>query len=392
MKKVIRIVSLLLVLVSVLGFVPAPVSAAEQVIDENSGWYWPTADKTITSPYGKQRSNSVHQGLDIRAATGVEIKAARYGYVYRARWDPENEMGYYVTIRHGTSNGKYIFSTYMHLSKIDDKIKEGMYINVGTVIGESGNTGNSNGAHLHFHVFKSDSKNPTYVSPAHKNYNDLAKNYVDITPKVNISLTEYPKEIYVGSGFGLRGVVSSNYTNYNLSRVDGVIYNASGQPVMSATEWPNASSMDIRYSAINNKLIFNNLDVGSYTLKITATDVGGHTSYWEQGFTVKNQVTTISLHSVEVPSWLAKGKFFGLRGIYDSNYRITSVKGEIIQNGKTVQQTMDYPYSKRFDVRYGNVNNQLHFNWLKRGAYTLKITVTLENGYTRVDSYTFHIY
>lgn len=351
-----------------------------------------------TSPYGKVRSfdPKPHQGLDIKAETGREVYAARSGTIYRSDYD--SGMGNYICIYHGqNANGKYIFSTYMHLSQrivaAEDEYGNPIKVDAGTLIGKAGDTGTySKGAHLHFHVFMSDVRNPINVSPAHKNYDDLAKNYVDITPKVNITVTDYPKEIFVGSGYGLRGVVSSNYTNYNLSRVDGVIYNASGQPVMSATEWPNASSMDIRYSAINNKLIFNNLDVGSYTLKITATDVGGHASYWEQGFTVKNQVATISLHSVEVPSWLAKGKFFGLRGIYDSNYRITSVKGEIIQNGKTVQQTMDYPYSKRFDVRYGNVNNQLHFNWLKRGAYTLKITVTLENGHTRVDSYTFHIY
>lgn len=390
MKKVFRVVTLLLVLVTMLGIVPAPASAVEYGFDENFGWYWPTIDGTITSGFAVKRTikgrTDVHQGIDIKAPKPVDVYAARSGKVYLVGED--NDRGKYICIWHGTnSNGKHIFSTYQHLSQI--LVKQGAEVNIGDKIAKTGATGFGSGPHLHFHVFRFDTDNPQKPSLPHGSYEVTIRDYVDITPRVNISVTDYPKEIFVGSGYGLRGVVSSTY---NLSRVDGVIYNASGQPVMSATEWPNASSMDIRYSAINNKLIFNNLDVGSYTLKITATDVGGHTSYWEQNFTVKNQVTTISLHSVEVPTWLPKGKFFGLRGIYDSNYRITSVKGEIIKDGKTVQETMDYPYSKRFDVRYGNVNNQLHFNWLKRGTYTLRITVNLENGYTRVDSYTFHIY
>jgi murein DD-endopeptidase MepM/ murein hydrolase activator NlpD len=62
--------------------------------------------------------------------------------------------GYIVKIRHKV-NGEWITSAYMHLKKGSigaAGIKKGMKVLEGQKIGESGNTGESTGPHLHFEI------------------------------------------------------------------------------------------------------------------------------------------------------------------------------------------------------------------------------------------------
>jgi len=57
-------------------------------------------------------------------------------------------FGNYIILKHDSGYQ----SLYAHLSKIT--VKEGSYISKGSVIGLSGNTGQSTGPHLHFSLFK----------------------------------------------------------------------------------------------------------------------------------------------------------------------------------------------------------------------------------------------
>ena len=83
-KKIIAMVLVVMTLVAI----AVPASAAESVVDENSGWYWPTVNKTITSGFGIIRSDGAyHQGIDIRATVGTDVYAARSGTVYRSGWN-----------------------------------------------------------------------------------------------------------------------------------------------------------------------------------------------------------------------------------------------------------------------------------------------------------------
>jgi murein DD-endopeptidase MepM/ murein hydrolase activator NlpD len=62
--------------------------------------------------------------------------------------------GYLVKLRHKV-NGEWITSAYMHLKKGSIKeanIKVGDKVREGQKIGESGNTGESTGPHLHFEI------------------------------------------------------------------------------------------------------------------------------------------------------------------------------------------------------------------------------------------------
>lgn len=108
---------------------------------------------------------------------------------------------------------------------------------------------------------------------------------VQATPSsLKVNLTSYPTSLAKGKSYGLRGSVTSNY---NITSVKGYIINSKGTTVQSSSDTPNAKSMDIRYSNVNNRLIFNKLAKGTYTLKVVAKDSSGKSHTWSKKFTVK---------------------------------------------------------------------------------------------------------
>lgn len=60
----------------------------------------------------------------------------------------DKKMGNYVKIEHELG-----VSVYMHLKANSIKVKKGQYISKAQIIGTMGNTGNSNGPHLHLGIF-----------------------------------------------------------------------------------------------------------------------------------------------------------------------------------------------------------------------------------------------
>lgn len=86
-----------------------------------------------------------HPGLDLSAPQGSPVFAADTGLVIFAGWSGQG-YGNVILIDHG--NG---FRTlYAHLSQVS--VFCGAQVEKGSLIGLSGNTGNSTGAHLHFEV------------------------------------------------------------------------------------------------------------------------------------------------------------------------------------------------------------------------------------------------
>lgn len=97
---------------------------------------WPVASRFVT-----QYFTYYHNGIDIGGYSPVY--AAGGGRIITAGWNPWG-LGYHVRIDHG--NG--YLTTYGHLSRID--VSVGQDVVRGQVIGQTGNTGNSFGTHLHF--------------------------------------------------------------------------------------------------------------------------------------------------------------------------------------------------------------------------------------------------
>lgn len=114
-----------------------------------SGRFVAPTRTAATAGFGSQRTfngvrQSVHQGLDFRAATGTPVTAISGGKVILAR-DFFFE-GNFLVIDHGQE----LLSLYLHLSAF--KVKEGDTVSKGQLIGLSGGTGRATGPHLHLAV------------------------------------------------------------------------------------------------------------------------------------------------------------------------------------------------------------------------------------------------
>lgn len=111
---------------------------------------WPTAVKTITSPFSPSRVNPVsgkvlpHTGIDIGAGSGEPVVATAGGTVSFA--GENGGYGNCIIIDHG--NG--ISTLYGHLSSIITT--KGAEVLQGDMIGRVGSTGNSTGPHLHYEI------------------------------------------------------------------------------------------------------------------------------------------------------------------------------------------------------------------------------------------------
>jgi murein DD-endopeptidase MepM/ murein hydrolase activator NlpD len=102
-----------------------------------------------TDSFGTRRTfngevNSIHKGMDFRAATGTVVRAGNSGVVVLAR--PLYYEGNCVVIDHGLG----LFTISMHLSRID--VRAGQHVRLGQRIGLSGATGRVTGPHLHWTV------------------------------------------------------------------------------------------------------------------------------------------------------------------------------------------------------------------------------------------------
>ena len=113
-----------------------------------SGFYRPMVSGYVTQNW----MNAGHLGIDLSNTNKtIEIYPIASGVIFAKYYD--NARALVLKIRHNV-NGRYIYSTYAHLSA--------WYVNVGdvvtpnTLIGRMGNTGNSTGAHLHLELTTCD--------------------------------------------------------------------------------------------------------------------------------------------------------------------------------------------------------------------------------------------
>ena len=90
------------------------------------------------------RWGRLHAGIDMPMPEGTALRAADSGSVAIAGW--VGGYGNYTCIQHGGS----LSTCYGHQSSI--AVSVGQSVSQGQVIGNSGNTGNSTGPHLHFEV------------------------------------------------------------------------------------------------------------------------------------------------------------------------------------------------------------------------------------------------
>jgi murein DD-endopeptidase MepM/ murein hydrolase activator NlpD len=102
------------------------------------------------SRFGAPRSGHKHQGQDIAAPEGTQIRAVRGGIVKTVAYQAGG-AGNYIVIDGAGENRDYV---YMHLQSDSTRVREGQRVATGAWIGNVGNTGASFGAHLHFEIWR----------------------------------------------------------------------------------------------------------------------------------------------------------------------------------------------------------------------------------------------
>ncbi|WP_369899474.1 SH3 domain-containing protein [Bacillus manliponensis] len=118
--------------------------------DNKTSHFIKPAAGIYTSGFGK-RGGQMHHGLDIAASGTVPVVAAADGVVTRSYYS--SSYGNAVFMSHNL-NGETYTTVYAHLDS--RSVSVGQTVTQGQQLGFMGNTGQSNGQHLHFEVHKGD--------------------------------------------------------------------------------------------------------------------------------------------------------------------------------------------------------------------------------------------
>ena len=118
--------------------------------DPDAAIQWPfLVGVGMSYGYG-MRSGRLHEGIDFVPGNGAPIQAIADGTV-RIATEQGGAYGVTVYIDH-VIDGAVITSHYSHMQYGSLQVKAGDTVKVGTIVGKTGNTGRSYGAHLHFEL------------------------------------------------------------------------------------------------------------------------------------------------------------------------------------------------------------------------------------------------
>ena len=111
----------------------------------------------LSSPFGMRKHpidgfNKMHRGTDFAAPLGTPIMASGDGVIVKAGWCGGG--GNCVKIKHNTTYQ----TIYAHMSKFANRVKSGVRVKQGQIIGYVGSTGKSTGPHLHYEVIENGKK------------------------------------------------------------------------------------------------------------------------------------------------------------------------------------------------------------------------------------------
>jgi len=207
--------------VSIVLFMLIIVSAMGSVVHADSlheGWLWPT---TPSYRHLSRGFHSSHSGIDITVSTGSPVYASKDGTVLMTYTGCNNDSKKYScsskcspncgvysgngTCNWGYGNGVIIkhadgsISMYAHMSSVS--VSKGASVGQGQLIGYSGSTGNSTGAHLHFELGSSYTVSGTYYKPSSYNNNPRSADY-QVTANNQTNLSVSNGYVYNTSGVG----------------------------------------------------------------------------------------------------------------------------------------------------------------------------------------------
>lgn len=120
------------------------------VNDPNSPIQWPFAVGVPISYGFGMRDGTMHEGVDFTPGEGSPIQAVADGVV-RESTDSGGAFGVHIVIDH-IIDGQLVSSSYSHMLYGSRQVEVGDHVTVGQIVGHTGNTGRSFGAHTHFEI------------------------------------------------------------------------------------------------------------------------------------------------------------------------------------------------------------------------------------------------
>lgn len=343
------VILLLTPLISVISEVPFSANAAVSAL-------WPVSEEydEITTYFDPNRNNgglSGHNAIDIAAPQNAEIYAPYAGECVSACW--MDDYGNLIILWH-EELGVYTF--YAHCSSM--AVYPGQTTAAGDVIGYVGNTGVSNGPHLHFGICD------TLINgwPDIMYYDPLtyfSYNKSDVTDP-SVPTTTPPTD----SGTDQECSCSEEYKGiYITKNIESYLNVRSGH----GSEFESVGKI---YP--NEKIIVTKAD-GKWAHIIYGSISGYCSMDYIQRF--DDAESGMSVTNVTAPSGvLEQGKAFSVGGIINSDRVIARVTGGIYQSdAKTpVYIYEEKPWSMSFDLSR-NLDNSMLFNKLECGNYVFKV-------------------
>jgi len=126
--------------------------------DPNGTIQWPfPVQVPIATGFGPRHvagcgfCSTFHLGVDFDPGMGAPVGAIADGVVTEVDLNPGSPLGNHVTIEH-TINGQKVESVYGHMITGSVRVVVGQAVTVTQIVGQTGSTGNSTGAHLHLEI------------------------------------------------------------------------------------------------------------------------------------------------------------------------------------------------------------------------------------------------
>jgi len=247
--------------------------------------------KGLTSTFAETRGDHFHNGIDI-SSLNDSVSPVSPGKILYSRlqnddpYKPQPGPGNYIFIDHG--NGWW--SGYYHLDRLSD-LREGS-VRKDDIIGFTGNTGHSSGAHLHFFILKNYGEvylNPLSFLPGITDSNPPVIGQIEIVTPSGKTLISHsrPQEIRLTKSYPLLLQVTDAGMEKNTRRgifsLEWQLNQMSPQKLtfdelrLSEKGWISPQGKSFEETYLHDLYNLGELPLinGSNKLKITAQDING---------------------------------------------------------------------------------------------------------------------
>lgn len=372
-KKLISLFFAMLMIVSVIpiGTISASAASAEQYI-------FPVIGTTRISSGFKSKNRPTHYGIDIPGGylTVVASRPGKVIYVYNkcGHWNTSaagctaehnNNYGNIIEIQHSDGSVAY----YGHLLQNTMKVSVGQYVSAGQELAQTGSSGMSTGAHLHFEI----------RAAGHLKYSDRKNYNINVNPgSINYTYLQAPTQ----GGGAPAPEPDVNNNGYNPSaKYDVGTYKCTYRQGVNMRSTPNTN-----YSAIGSV---------PYNWDIYVWKTDGNWGYGQfagvQGWVCLDYFTKVSIPIPATPSIsnissenIAVGKTITINwnAVSGADSYTVGIRSSHVNQDVTVGNTTSYSFklsyaeTYQFYVKASNISGSSNWSSPRSSTAHNKVTVT----------------